>query len=170
MVVIFMNNLYFTAIFGRDFYVLYSTVLHLPCPSDSSVSEGCWDRTHGTVATREKAWVYQSTRPCLAMPCVTQLMTDGCVIYYITAAGKFHQLAAGQLLSAQPVLYGKGRQYGPKITYKITPAGSLSSSQPGGPPCWASPLSFGLIGCDLRLWHWHSDVPTTRQISYQYER
>ncbi len=25
------------------------------------------------------------------------------------------------------------------------PAGSLSSSQPGGPPCWASPLVFGLI-------------------------
>jgi hypothetical protein len=29
---------------------------------------------------------------------------------------------------------------------KITPAGSLSSSQPGGPPCWASPLDSGLIG------------------------
>jgi hypothetical protein len=26
------------------------------------------------------------------------------------------------------------------------PAGSLSSSQPGGPPCWARPLFFGLIG------------------------
>jgi hypothetical protein len=26
------------------------------------------------------------------------------------------------------------------------PAGSLSSSQPGGPPCWDSPLAFGLIG------------------------
>ncbi len=26
------------------------------------------------------------------------------------------------------------------------PAGSLSSSQPGGPPCWARPLDFGLIG------------------------
>jgi hypothetical protein len=25
-------------------------------------------------------------------------------------------------------------------------AGSLSSSQPGGPPCWVSPLAFGLIG------------------------
>jgi hypothetical protein len=33
------------------------------------------------------------------------------------------------------------------ITYKITPAGSLSSSQPGGPPCWASPLAF--------LPHWY---------------
>ncbi len=25
-------------------------------------------------------------------------------------------------------------------------AGSLSSSQPGGPPCWTSPLAFGLTG------------------------
>jgi hypothetical protein len=29
---------------------------------------------------------------------------------------------------------------------KSHPAGSLSSSQPSGPPCWASPLAFGLIG------------------------
>jgi hypothetical protein len=28
---------------------------------------------------------------------------------------------------------------------KSHPAGSLSSSQPGGPPCWASSLDFGLI-------------------------
>jgi hypothetical protein len=35
---------------------------------------------------------------------------------------------------------------GPSITYELTPVWSLSSSQPGGPPCWASPLAFGLIG------------------------
>jgi hypothetical protein len=64
-------------------------------------------------------------------------------IYYITAAGYFTQLVAGQLQSGQPIQYGKGRRYGPSITYKITPAGSLSSSQPGGPPCWSSPLAFG---------------------------
>jgi hypothetical protein len=29
---------------------------------------------------------------------------------------------------------------------KSHPAGSLSSSQPGGSPCWAGPLAFGLIG------------------------
>jgi hypothetical protein len=29
---------------------------------------------------------------------------------------------------------------------KSHPAGSLSSSQPGGPPCWASPLAIGLKG------------------------
>ena len=61
---------------------------------------------------------------------------------------KFHGLAAGQLLSGQPLQYGKGRRYGPSITYNITPAGSLSSSQPGGPPCWASPLAFGLTVLD----------------------
>ncbi len=61
-------------------------------------------------------------------------------VYYIHQL-KLLQLAAGQLLSGQPVRYGKGRRYGPYITYKITPDGSLSSSQPGGPPCWASPLT-----------------------------
>jgi hypothetical protein len=66
-------------------------------------------------------------------------------IYY-----KFRQLAAGQLLSGQPVLYGKCRRYGPYITYKITPAGSLSSSQPGGLPCWASSLAFNLIALNIR--------------------
>jgi hypothetical protein len=61
---------------------------------------------------------------------------------------KFHQLAARQLLSGQLVRYryGKGRQYGPSITYKITPAGSLTSSQQGEPPCWASPLACCLTG------------------------
>ncbi len=33
---------------------------------------------------------------------------------------KFHQLESGQLLSGQPVRYGKGRWYGPSITHKIT--------------------------------------------------
>ncbi len=67
-------------------------------------------------------------------------MTDGCVHVLYNSSWKFHQLAAGQLLSRQPVRYGKGRQYGPSIKYKITPA----SSCPGRPPCWASPLAFGL--------------------------
>jgi hypothetical protein len=71
-------------------------------------------------------------------------MTDGCVLLLYNSSWKFLQLAAGQLLSEQPVRYGKGRWY--KITYKITPAGSLSFSQPGGPSCWASPLALGLIG------------------------
>ncbi len=80
-----------------------------------------------------------------AMPSLCDVAHDGCVQVLYNSSWKFHQLAAGQLLSWQPVQYGKGRQYGPSITYKITPAGSLSSSQPGGPSCWASPLVFSLI-------------------------
>jgi hypothetical protein len=59
-------------------------------------------------------------------------------IYYITAAGNS--------ISSQ---LGSSCEDGtdPSITYKITPAGSHSSTQPGGPPCWASPLAFGLIEC-----------------------
>ena len=36
------------------------------------------------------------------------------------------------------------------------PAGSLSSSQPGGPPCWTSPLAFGLIGHNIFFQPAHS--------------
>ncbi len=39
-------------------------------------------------------------------------------------------------------IYGTGRRYGPSITFKITPAGSLSASQPGRPPCWTSTLAL----------------------------
>jgi hypothetical protein len=76
-------------------------------------------------------------------------MTDGCVHIQENSRWKFHQLAARQLLSGQLVRYGKARRYDRSITYKITrtPVGSISSSQPGGPPCWASPQAFGLIGC-----------------------
>jgi hypothetical protein len=77
---------------------------------------------------------------------VLWLMMDGCVHLLYNNSWKFHQLAVGQLLSGQPVRYRKGRRYGPFITSKITPAGSLSSSQLGGPPCWAVPLAFSLIG------------------------
>jgi len=75
-------------------------------------------------------------------------MTDGCVHLLFNSSWKFYQLAAGQLLSGQPERYGKDRRYGPSIMYKITPAGSLSSSQQGGPPCWTSPLAFGLFVSD----------------------
>ncbi len=51
--------------------------------------------------------------PCL--PCVTELMTDDCVIvyiYYITEVGCSisSQLGSGQILSRQPVRCGKGRR------------------------------------------------------------
>ncbi len=65
---------------------------------------------------------------------------DGCV--HLLYSWKFHQLAAGQMLSGQPVWYEKGRRYGPSITYIITFAESLFSSQPGGPPGWTSPLAY----------------------------
>jgi len=61
--------------------------------------------------------------------------------------------AAGIAISSQLGSSCQGNRYGaekaggtaPSIMYKITPAGSLSSSQPCGPPCWASPLAFSLI-------------------------
>ncbi len=87
-----------------------------------------------------------------AMPSSHEVTHDGWLFSLLNnSSWKFHQLAAGQLLPGQPVRYGKGRRYGPSITYKITPAGSLSSSQPGGPPCWASPLVFGLTGRNRKL-------------------
>jgi hypothetical protein len=74
-----------------------------------------------------------------------------CVLVFVhllyNSSWKFHQLAARQLMSGQQVRYGKGRGYGTSITYKITPARSLSSLKPDGPPCWVSPLAFALIGC-----------------------
>ncbi len=72
-------------------------------------------------------------------------------IYYITAAGN---AISSQLGSSCPgISYSTARQAEtdrPSRT-KSHPAGSLSSSQPGGPPCWASPLvyiaaSWGLTG------------------------
>ncbi len=80
----------------------------------------------------------ESTRPCL--PYVVQLMSDGCVHLLYNCSWKFHQLAAGQFLSGQPVRYGKGRRHAPYFTYKITPVGSLASSQPSGPQCSAASL------------------------------
>jgi hypothetical protein len=73
---------------------------------------------------------------------------SGFVHLLYNSSMKIHQLAARQLRLGQPIRYGKGGRNGPSITYKITPAGPLSSSQPGGPPFWASPLAFGLIGID----------------------
>jgi hypothetical protein len=73
-------------------------------------------------------------------------MTDSSVHLLYNSSWKFYQLAARQLMLGQLVWYGKGRRHGPSITCKITSAGSLSSSQPGGPPCWDSPLAFDLIG------------------------
>ncbi len=58
-------------------------------------------------------------------------MTVFCVHLLYSSSWKCHQLVVRQLLSGQLVRYGKGRRYDPSITYNITAAGSLSSSQPG---------------------------------------
>jgi hypothetical protein len=86
--------------------------------------------------------IYQAMPSLLDVIHDVWLYTFG--IHY-NSSWKFHQLAAEQLLSGQPVRYGKGGREGPSIIYKIAPAGSLSSSQPGGPPYWVIPLAFGLI-------------------------
>ncbi len=47
----------------------------------------------------------------------------------------------------------QGRRYGPSTTYKITPCWvTRLQPQPGGPPCWASPLAFGLMEADAQLY------------------
>ncbi len=53
-------------------------------------------------------------------------------ICYITEAGNS---ISSQLGSSAQQQVRRRRQAVPSITYKTTPAGSLSSSQPGGPPC-----------------------------------
>jgi len=50
-------------------------------------------------------------------------------IYYITAAGNSINSQLGSSCQGKTVRYGKGRRYGPSITYKITPARSLSPPQ-----------------------------------------
>ncbi len=37
------------------------------------------------------------------------------------------------------------------VSTKSHPAGPLTSNQPGGPPCWANPLAFGLIGKNVLI-------------------
>ncbi len=72
-------------------------------------------------------------------------------IYYVTSAGNSISSQPGRSYSQGPEWFGKGSMLGPSITYKITPVGSLSFSQPGGPPSWTSPLAFGLIGATRPL-------------------
>jgi hypothetical protein len=65
-------------------------------------------------------------------------------IYYITAAGNSISSQLGS--SCQGNRYSTKRAGSTSITYKITPAVSLSSRQPGGPPCWTmQPSPFGFI-------------------------
>jgi hypothetical protein len=59
-------------------------------------------------------------------------------------------LADAQPRTGASAIVHQGRRHGPSITStKSVPAGSLSFSQQGGPPCWASPLAFGLDACSV---------------------
>jgi hypothetical protein len=70
-------------------------------------------------------------------------------IYYVLY-NKQLQVSSARSCAAPVRATGKGRPYGPSIPYKITPAGSLISSQPGGTPFRAITLAFGLFFCDCR--------------------
>jgi hypothetical protein len=100
--------------------------------------------------TREKAWVYSTRVPDHAFLAWRMVV----YIYYTTAAVEFHQLAAGQLLSGQ----GKVRRYGPSITYKIPPAGSL----------YLQPARRAAVLCQSSsfrsLWLWLSNCPCYHEV------
>jgi hypothetical protein len=109
-----------------------------------------WERRHGIRISKsephkEQAWVYQSIagHAFLAWRSSWRMLVH---ISYITAAGN-------SISSAAPVraigVVWKRQAVRLSITYKVAPDGSLSSSQPGGPPCWVSPLAFGLFGATL---------------------
>jgi hypothetical protein len=83
------------------------------------MTDGCVhspDRRHG------------STKENQAMPSLREVAHDGWLCTYIYIKQQLEILWARSW--AAPVRYGKGRWRGPSITYKITPAGSLSSMQP----------------------------------------
>ncbi len=114
--------------------------VELPVESD----ESCPDSSEWRVGA---GWWFRLYRP----PSISEKKTWGLLIVYI-----FYIIAAGNSISSQLGGPCQGNRYGwekaggtarPSCT-KPTPAGSLSSSQPGGPPCWASPLAFGLTGCN----------------------
>jgi hypothetical protein len=93
------------------------------------------------VVVKEKAWSARVPGHAFVAWCISWRMNV--YIYYITAP---ESSISSQLGSSCQGNWSR-RRYGPSVTYKITPAGSLSSSQTGRPPFWASPLAFGLIGC-----------------------
>jgi hypothetical protein len=81
--------------------------------------------------------------------------------YYITAAGNSFCSQLGSSCAGQPVQYGNGRRYGPSIIYKITPAGSLSSSRSGRAAIFGQPSS-------LRLWLIASTCPNLHHLQSEW--
>jgi hypothetical protein len=65
----------------------------------------------------QREYAYMGLLEYQAMPSLRAVAHDGwlCTILLYSSSWKFHQLAAGQLLSEQPVRYGTGRRYGPSI-------------------------------------------------------
>jgi hypothetical protein len=64
------------------------------------------------------------------------------------AMPSFRDVAHDGVLCTFSVSPGQGQVMWSVHHVQSHPAGSLSSSQPGGPPCWASPLTLGLFGSD----------------------
>jgi hypothetical protein len=92
--------------------------------------------------------------------------SDCCYSVYfvnIITAGNSISSQLGSSCHGSPVRYGKTRRRGLSSTYKITPTGSLSSSQTGGPPRWASPLAFGLT---VQVCTPHPDFPLWKTSSF----
>ncbi len=71
------------------------------------------------------------------------------IVYFYFMTSAWNSIRPQLGIFCQDNRYGTEKACGtarPSHTKSITPTGSLSSSQSGGPPCWASPLAFGLIG------------------------
>ncbi len=78
-----------------------------------------------------------------AMYSLRDLAHDGVLCTFINTVDQAQTGANG--------VVRQDRWHGRPLCTKSHPAGSLSSSQSGGPPCWASPLAFGLIDCTHRV-------------------
>ncbi len=73
----------------------------------------------------------------LVMPSLHDLAHDGVLCTFSNRSASDRGKWCG--------LSGHAARHGPSNTEKITTCVSLSSSQPGEPPCWTSPLAYGPI-------------------------
>jgi hypothetical protein len=83
------------------------------------------------ITQREGMGQLEYTRPCL--PHVSELMTDGCAHLLYHSSG-FHQLAAGQPLSGQPVRHGKASGMARPSRTKAPPPCRVALYQPARRP------------------------------------
>ncbi len=97
-------------------------------------------------------WTFCRLPPmvCVALPGWWAVYAGVCCLYKYIWYGLDILMSPREKTTRAPIMPslrdeahdGKNRRSGPSITFKVTPAGSLSSSQPGGPPCWTSLLVF----------------------------